>query len=299
MRGMVTVSPALPATPTAVGPQIEASFRVWLRQLGATWLLALLPALAALLPTMLLPRPDDPLAAFDALFDWLQRPSTWVMVLLVMGLQVYFFAALFHRMGHLGRGQDPGFAASLAAAAQRLPASLGATVLYSLGLLLSLAPVLGLTALLALEIALPLKLLAGAGALLLLGPPTWLSLAAGLFLFAIMLEGRGALGGLQRSLQLMRGRWWPASAVVGTALLVYSMLAGAIGSVVFMAAFAAQFALGGAESLLGFGWLIAAQWLMAPFSALLQLLVVASLLVVFNDLVLRQASAAGGAASAG
>ncbi len=173
---MIAVSPTLPAQPTEVGGLIEASFRVWRASLRGCFGLAVAPSLISLLPALWMPRPDDPLQALDALSEWLQRPSVWLLYLALTVLNLLCLSAIAYRMGMLGRGQDPGLIPSLNRAIERLPAALMGWLLYGLALLLGLAAALAVpTALVASDASGLLIALGLMASLLLLAPPTWLS----------------------------------------------------------------------------------------------------------------------------
>lgn len=285
---MIAVSPTLPAQPADVGGLIEASFRVWRASLRGCFGLAVAPSLISLLPALWMPSPEDPLQALEALSGWLQRPSVWLLYLALTVLNLLCLSAIAYRMGMLGRGQDPGLIPSLNRAIERLPAALLGWLLYGLALLLGLAAALAVpTALVAGGASAPVIALGALASALLLAPPTWLSLAAGLFLYATVLERRGGIDSLRRSMALMRGHWWRSSAVIGVVLLVYMLLASAAALFAALLAGAVSVALGGLAALQQGGWVLGLQLLLAPVSAVLQLLVIAGGLAMFSDLVLR------------
>ena len=294
MRGMLPVTTTLPGAPGDVGRQLEAAFRTFWTHWKAGFALAFIAQLIGLLPVALMPRAADPLAGLESLVAWYLRPGTWLMFAGVIACQVFLFTALSFRLGCCGRGQDPGLLASVNRALARFPAALGASVLYLGGLLLSLLPMLLLSVWAAGEGLGPLaRSLLALLALAALGLPTWWSLAASLCLFAVALERRGAVAAVQRSLALIRGRWWLSSAVVGIVLLVHLTASLLLGMLVALAAMAGAMGGGGADALAQGGWLIGAQLLMSPVAALLQVLLLCGLLAVFNDRVLAGSSANG------
>jgi hypothetical protein len=296
MRGMLPVSATLPTSAGDIGRQLEAAFRTFWVHWKAGFALAFIAQLIALLPAVMppfaaAPESADPMQSMLQLLDWYARPSTWLLLALVIACQILLMTALSYRLGCCGRGQDPGLVASVNRGLSGFPAALGATLLYLAGLLLSLLPMLLLAGLAASDGlgALARSLLALL-ALSALGLPTWWSLAASLYLFAVALERRGAVAALQRSLNLIRGRWWLSSAVVGIVLLVHLTVSLLTGMVVALAAMAGTLAGDGSEALLQGGWVIGAQLLMSPVAALLQILLLCGLLAVFNDRVLVEES---------
>lgn len=289
---MVTVTASLPTTPGDIGRQLEAAFRSFWVHWRRGFALAFIAQLIGLLPLALMPRAQDPLAGLGELLEWYTRPGTWALFAFTLACQVFLFAALHYRLGCCGRGMDPGLVGSVNRALGRFPAALGAVLLYLAGLLISLLPMLAVVAVAASEgMGDLIRSLLGLVALGALALPTWWSLAAGLCLFAVVLERRSALAAIHRSLALVHGHWWISSAVVGIVLLVHLTASMLIGGVVMVAAMAGALAQGGAEGLMQSGWMIGAQLLVSPLSALLQILLVCGLLAVFNQRVLADEGA--------
>lgn len=287
MLPMVPVTATLPTAPGDVGKQLEAAFRTFWTHWKRGFALAFIAQLIGLLPLALMPRVQDSLPDVSAMLQWYLRPSTWLLFVVVLLCQVFLLAALHFRLGCLGRGQDPGLVGSVNRALGRLPAALGASVLYLLGLLASLLPMLLIAALAAAEgLGNLLRSLLALAALASLALPTWWSLAASLCLFAAVLERRSSIASIGRSLALLHRRWWISSAVIGIVLVVHLTVSMLIGGVVMLAALAGTLAADGAEGLLQGSWMVGAQLLMSPLAALLQVLLICGMLAVFNDRVL-------------
>ncbi|MCB1555381.1 MAG: hypothetical protein KDJ14_16395 [Xanthomonadales bacterium] len=282
---MIASQTPLPTEPAEVGALVEATFRVFMTTMWGCFPLTLAPSLIGLLPALSMPDPEaDPLAALE----WFQRPSVWAMYLLLSVVSALCINAVVFRMGMQGRGHPAGLIDSVTRGMQRLAAGLGGWLLY---LLIVIATMLPWVAAIAVGQALQGEVGAAVGALLgmgLLAVPTWASLAFGLFIYAVVLERRSAVGALRRSMQLVHGNWWRSSLVVGVALLIYSI------GIFFVALIAAALAglllwfSQGSGAMHGAAWLVGVQLLLAPFTALGQQLMLASGLAMFNDLVLRK-----------
>jgi hypothetical protein len=293
---MLPVTATLPSSAGDLGDQLEAAFRSFWVHWKAGFALAFIAQLIALLPAVLQPLGSgsdsaDPMLVVQELFEWYARPGTWLLIAVVVACQILLMTALSYRLGCCGRGQDPGLLASVNRGLGGFPAALGAALLYLAGLLLSLLPMLMLAGLAAGDgLGSLARSLLSLLALAALGLPTWWSLAASLCLFAVALERRGAVAAVQRSLALIRGHWWLASAVVGIVLLVHLTVSLLTGMVVALAALAGSVAGSGSAALAQGSWMIGAQLLMSPLAALLQILLLCGLLAVFNDRVLAEAT---------
>ncbi len=102
----------------------------------------------------------------------------------------------------LARGEEPTVGAALRRAAPRLPAALGAVVLYSIGV------ALGLVALIV--------------------PGVWLSVRWYFAAQAAVVDGLGPVDALRRSAEVVETRWWRTFGV----LLAFGLLIGIFGAVV-------------------------------------------------------------------
>jgi hypothetical protein len=120
--------------------------------------------------------------------------GTVVIPPLVTALQVVVVQAL-------ARAQEPTVGAALRLAAPRLPAALGAVVLYSLGV------ALGLVALVV--------------------PGVWLSVRWYFAAQAAVVDGLGPADALRRSAEVVQTRWWRTFGV----LLAFGLLIGIFGAV--------------------------------------------------------------------
>lgn len=284
MRAMVPVTATLPPATGDIGKQLEAAFRTFWTHWKAGFALAFIAQLISLLPVVMMPRAAGTVDGIESLIAWYQRPSTWLVFALVIAAQVFLFTALSYRLGCCGRGQDPGLLPSVNRGIVRFPAALGATAIYLGVLMLSLLPMALLAGWAASEGFAPgTRALIALLALAAIGLPTWWSLAASLCLFAVSLERRGALAAIQRSLALIRDRWWLSSAVVGIVLLVHMTVSMLLALVLAMATLAGSLG-DGADA--AAGWVLGAQLAMSPIAALLQVLLLCGLLAVFNDRVL-------------
>ena len=286
---MVTTSPLLPDRPQPLGALIDHSFRIWTSTLPHCFGFALLPSLVSAIPGRLMPRGDsnDPVAQANLLLEWLQRPSVWLLYGLLAALTVACHGALVYRMGMQGRSEDPGLVASISRGLQRLPAAFCAWLLYALVVGLSMLPWLaGLAALSQAFSGFALVFWFVLGSLVLLLPSAWISLAAGFFLFAAVLERRGPIASLLRSVELVRGQWWRSGVVVSVPLLVY--VAGVGFGAILAGGLAAMIAVGlnGREALASGEWMLGMELLLAPVNAALLPLFFAGALVMFNELLL-------------
>lgn len=285
---MLPVPPTLPTRPTEFSEQIEAMLRVWRSSWRPCLPFALLANLSGLMPGLMLP--PLPLDDAAATVLWLQQPQVAAIYLWITVLSVFSHAALAYRQGMLGRGSEPGLLASMVRALQRLLPSLLGWLLYLLALSLLLLPAsVGLAMVLQAAAANPFLALIGVALMLILPiPGAWFGVAGGLFLYAIVLERRAPLAALRRSIDLVRGFWWQAAALVSVATLAY--LVGVLMAVLIGTSLARAIApwLLGQDALDGNAWLLWAQLLVAFLTAPLLPLFFAGGLVVFNDLLLRR-----------
>jgi hypothetical protein len=120
-------------------------------------------------------------------------------------------AACVKAISNLYLGQPTDFGESLRFAARRLPAYAAMLVLYFLGLVL--------------------------GLILLIIPGIWLYFAWAVSAPALLIEHRGPAGALRRSRALVKGRWGATAGVVLVALIMGTLVSGALQALLVGAAF--------------------------------------------------------------
>ncbi|GIX34357.1 MAG: hypothetical protein KatS3mg126_0136 [Lysobacteraceae bacterium] len=293
MPAMVPVPATLPERPTDVGAQVNAAFRTFGTHARAVFAPALAGQLLALLPYLAMPEVGSEPAAAAELLDWLARPATWALLVAVSVAQLHLSCVILYRLGCRGRGRDPGLPASFQHGLQRTAAAVASLLLYLAGLAAASLPFLLLVGLAAASGQGALSGLLALAALFSCALPVWWSLAAGLALPAVVLERRGPIAAIGRSLALVRGSWWRISVVLGVVLLVHlavSMVLGTVLAIAAMAGLASAPGTGGPGS----GWMLALQLLLSPVNALLLILLFSGLLAVFNDRVRAVEHAASG-----
>lgn len=311
----------LPDTPQELGPLITISVQLWWASWRATSVYSVGVGLAGLLPALALGElvtallresipillrdaapwlpagaGGDPLALLQTTWDWLRAPATvgllGVSLLLVLaGLQL-----VIHRQARIGLGRDAAFLPATRAALARLPAGMGAWLVYGLLLLLSTLPLLLLAALLyawmlqaeQLASLLLIVLLYLIGGLVASIPLAWLSVAAGFAPFASAIDGDGPLAAQRRSLRRVRGRWLHAAIAVTVPLLLYLGAASLISSLALSLCAAVAWSWGGWGALLQGEWLAWGHWLGLIPTAIALPLATAGGVAAWHDLGLRE-----------
>ncbi len=279
--------------PRGFGELVQASFALWFASLRPVLWPALAYSIASLLPW--LPWWWATRARFEEapLHAWIEpgvfHPDAFTLAFgLVATLASFLFLLmLMERQGRMARGLAPG--AGLGNAARALPAALLATLAYLALNVLALAPVgaawfWGV----AQDDALALLLALLVGLLLAAVPLAWVSVAAGFFYPAIVLDGMGAMGALRESVRRVRGHWVLAAGLVSLLLLAFLGIFSTVGAIPLIGAGMIAVWLDGPAALLRPGWLVWGQLAMAPLLALTLPLATAGYLVAWEELALRQ-----------
>lgn len=312
----------LPSTPLPLGGVVETSFALWAASWRAAYPYALLYGLAGMLPALtlgglvagvlreglgafvreaapwvpLVPA-GDPLALLGLLRDWALAPRTWALLALAALLMFAALAGVVQRQSAVAAGERAGVLAGARAALDRLPAGVGAWLIYLALLALALLPLAALVAACfrwALQVdlggLLALMLVLLAGGLLVSIPLVWLSVAAGFAPVVAAQEPVGPWAAQWRSVRGVRGHWVHAALGVTVPLLLYLGLGSVVSSLCLGLSLAVAWALGGLNGVLGGAWLAWSQWLaVLPLAAALPL-ATAGLVVTWHDLGLRQAN---------
>lgn len=277
---------------------VRASFSLWLSSLGALWWPALGYSLVSQLPW--LPWWWNTRAQFEhgSWRAWIEpglfRPDAVTTLVSVIAALVglLFFLVLLERQGRIARGLPP--EAGEGNAMRVLPTALAATLAYLMLNAIALAPVIVAWAWgSASGDAMVLLLALLAGLVLSAAPLAWVSVAAGFFYPAILLDGAGAWASLRGSLRRVRGRWVPSASLVSLMILICFGLLGTVGVLPFLITGAVAFGFDGIDALLRPGWLVWGQVLCAPLMALGLPLATAGYLVCYEDLGLRQPGRGG------
>lgn len=280
------------ATARSFGALVQDSFMLWFSSLRAV----LWPALAYSLSTQLplLPWWWDTRAAFahEPLRAWLDpgifrtEPAVLLFDLLVTVAGLGFLLVVLERQGRMARGLAPG--AGWGIGWRALPAALAATLAYLALNALALAPVAAAWFWgAAQDDALILLLALLVGLLVSAAPLAWVSIAAGFFYPAIVLDGAGPLASLRESLRRVRGHWVPAASLVSLTLLAFLGILSTVGLVPLAAAGGVALWLDSPNGLLRPGWLVWGQIATAPLMALSLPLATAGYLVAYEELGLR------------
>lgn len=128
------------------------------------------------------------------------------MGIVVMVLSTLFTAAIVWLIDRIGAGDRPRTSEAFAVGLRRVPALIGAGILY----------VLAVTV----------------GLVLLILPGIFAGVALMFFFTAIIVDGKGAIAGLQYSWQLVRGNWWRTAGLALIIMVVLLLLYLVIGIVV-------------------------------------------------------------------
>lgn len=280
-------------SPRGFGALVQASFALWFASLRPVLWPALAYSIASQLPWL----PwwwatrarfeQEPLRAW--ITPGLFRPDAATLAFGAAATlaSLLFALVMLERQGRMARGLAPG--AGLGNAARALPAALLATLGYLALNLLALAPVVvawfwGV----AQDDALALLLALLVGLLLAAVPLAWVSVAAGFFYPAIVLDGRGAMDALRESFRRVRGRWVLAAGLVSLLLLTFLGVFSTVGAFPLVGAGMIAFWLDGPDALLRPGWLVWGQLASAPLLALTLPLATAGYLVAWEELGLRR-----------
>ena len=309
-----------PAEPQPAGRLIEASLALWLKTWRACLGEALLYGLASLLPALTvsglgqkfaqaalglgfdqwlpwLPRAAvfDPADLIDEVGAWLAAPRTWCLVGLAALLTLGALSVMIHRQHAIATGRSSGWHEDTAAALRRLPAGIGAWLIY-LAILFGLTlPLVALTVVVFQAVLGVVDLLGLLGwlALFLVGgvvlsiPLAWASVAYGFAPFAVAAEPVGALAAQGRSRRRVRGHWVSAALVLSVPMLMYLGVGSVLSSLTMLLAGGVAFASGGWAALFAGEWLSWSQLLaLVPMAAGLPL-ATAGGVVAWNDLTRR------------
>ncbi len=277
------------AAPRGFGALVQASFRLWWVGLRPTLWPAMAYSLLSLAPWLPWWWVTRARFAHEPLRGWL-TPNLFHADIGVLAFGAAATLAslpcalvLLERQGRIARGLAPG--AGVGNALRALPAALLATLGYLVLNLLALVPVLAAWFWgVAQDDPMALLLALLVGLLLAAAPLAWVSVAAGFFYPALLLDGAGAMASLRESFRRVRGHWTLAAGLVSLMLLVFFGIYGTLGMVpLAMAALLAVW-LDGAEALLRPGWLVWGQFAGAPLLALSLTVVSAGYVVVYDEL---------------
>ena len=279
--------------PRDFGTLVQASFALWLASLRPVLWPALGYSLCSQLPWLPWWWKTRALFKHEPLHAWLApglfRPDAGVAAfgLAATIASLLFLLMLLERQGRMARGLAPGV--GLGNAARALPAALLATLGYLALNFIALVPVVvawfwGA----AQDDALALLLALFVGLLLAAVPLAWVSVAAGFFYPAILLDGMGAMTALRESFRRVRGHWMLAAGLVSLLLLAFLGIFGTLGALPLVAAGMAAVWLDGADALLRPGWLVWGQLASAPLLALSLPLATAGYVLAWEELGLRR-----------
>jgi hypothetical protein len=306
----------LAADPRPAGALIEASFALWLQSWRPALGVSLLYGLANLLPGLtlgdltsrllrgLLADALEPyrrwlpkgLSSSDegwiqAALEWACRPSTWTLLSLSLLLSLAALTGLIHVQQRVAEEGDRARSLAWGLALRRLPAGLGAWLVY-LALLVALTlPYLGVT-LLAFGWSanadvgqLVILLLAYlAGSVLLLIPLAWAAVAAGFAPFASVIDGVGPLRAQGLSITRIRGHWLHAAIVISIPMLIWLGAGGLISSLIMLICGGIAYVSGGLPEILRGTWLLWAQAVSLLPQAILLPLATAGGVLAWHDL---------------
>ncbi len=280
-------------SPRSFGALVQASFSLWFASLRPVLWPALGYAISSQLPWLPWWWKTRALFEHEPLRAWIApglfRPDAATLAFGVAATlaSLLFALVMLERQGRMARGLAPG--AGLGNAVRALPAALLATLGYLALNLLALAPVVvawfwGV----AQGDALALLLALLVGLLLAAVPLVWVSVAAGFFYPAIVLDGMGAMDALRESFRRVRGRWVLAAGLVSLLLLAFLGVFSTVGAFPLVGAGMIAFWLDGPDALLRPGWLVWGQLASAPLLALTLPLATAGYLVAWEELGLRR-----------
>lgn len=131
--------------------------------------------------------------------------AMFLSVVIVFIVNAMLMAAAIYRISQVDDDQTIGFGDALSAGAQRMPAVLGAWILYILAIMV--------------------------GSLLLIIPGIWLSISLAFCFFAAVIDRKGPIESLKYSHGLVRGNWWRTAAVLTIVLIISMVFYFAIGFV--------------------------------------------------------------------
>ena len=316
---MVASSYQLPGAPQPAGRLIEASVALWLASWRACLPAALLYGLASLLPALTvsglgaklgnallglgfdqwlpwLPRGVglDPSDLFDEARAWMSAPRTWIALSLALIGSLAALSLIIHRQLGIAQGLTRPWRAAMRDSMRRLPAGLGAWLIYCLILLLLTAPLGWLTwivfrAVMSVDLLGLLAWLAIflAGSALLSIPLGWASVAYGFAPFASAADDVGPLAAQGRSRRRVRGHWVHAAVVLSLPMLMYLGVASLFSSATLLLCGGAAYVSGGWVALFSGTWLVWSQALAFVPTAIGLPLATAGGVVAWHDLELR------------
>ncbi|MBN1240511.1 MAG: hypothetical protein JXB36_18555 [Gammaproteobacteria bacterium] len=189
-----------PSAPQSIGGVLDAGFALFRESFKSVFFLAVAGGLVSAPANRIL----QAVVADGPGF------TTYVNALLITAVMVVvttlFMAVIVWLIDRIGGGERPAISQAFAAALRRVPALIGAGILYFLAVMV--------------------------GTLLLLVPGIWVGVALLFFYMAIIVDGRGPIEGLGYSWQLVRGNWWRTAALVTIISIVLMILYLLLGIVV-------------------------------------------------------------------
>lgn len=168
------------------------------------------------------------------------------------------FAAITLHLHRIALGEADAGEGIYLAGLKRLPAYLGAIILYTLAMFL--------------------------GLLLLILPGIWASVAFLLAYYVVITEKLGPIDSMSRSYQLVKGNWWRSATVLLVAFIVVMVIQS---GVVTIPAFITGFMAASGEEI-GTLWLLVLNFLTAVGQSLSVPLLTAMMLALIHDLSLRR-----------
>ena len=176
--------------PQSIGKVLDSGFRLYGAGFKKFIGLAALYAVTMIVPALFVPVQSQP----PGPPDFARVRLFGALVLVMIPVYIFFYAALLYRIGMFAQSNDPGFADALKRGLRCVIPALVSSVL---------------------------AMLAIAGGIIALVIPG-LILMVGLFFstFAIVLDGTGPVASLRRSFNLVWGNWWRTAAIMTVALVV-------------------------------------------------------------------------------
>ena len=197
----------LAAHPQSIGKVLDGTFKLFAASIKSSFILALLAALAALLPAMIMQHRmgGDPTA-------FVQGGMGIFMLFYLIGvlISLVLYSALIYKVNSIALNQQVGYGQAVSVGLRKLLPLILAGILYILAVMV--------------------------GSILLLVPGIILSVSLIFYVFLIVCDNQGPISALTASHKLVWGNWWRTITVFLAPFFVYLVIYIAAGMVIGVAA---------------------------------------------------------------
>jgi hypothetical protein len=182
----------IPTKPLTIGEVLDRGFALFRASFSSVWYIALVGGLASVPYNLINFSSISTTGAATA--PLLPPPAAIAAFIVYMFIALVLFNVNIARIGGIARGQPLPLGESIAVGLRRFPAMLGAGILFTLGVIVTM--------------------------IFLIIPAVWFSVAFYFALFAPVLERRGPVDSMRYGFTLVKGRWWRTAGVLTVIFLI-------------------------------------------------------------------------------